>query len=89
MAIPRPRDLTHPKVVETVHAILAEFGLDRIKIWSSLCGQAKRRWSLAFGLWSQLFLELRGAECYSLKVYARHRAPEERNVRASRPSGAR
>ncbi len=29
VAIPRPRDLTHPKVVETVHAILAEFGLEQ------------------------------------------------------------
>jgi ABC-type nitrate/sulfonate/bicarbonate transport system ATPase subunit len=29
LAIPRPRELTHPKVVETVHAILAEFGLER------------------------------------------------------------
>lgn len=27
--ITRPRELTHPKVVETVHAILAEFGLER------------------------------------------------------------
>lgn len=27
--IPRPRELTHPKVVETVHAILAEFGLEQ------------------------------------------------------------
>lgn len=31
VAIPRPRDLTHPKVVETVHAILAEFGLEQDK----------------------------------------------------------
>ena len=29
VSIPRPRELTHPKVVETVHAILAEFGLER------------------------------------------------------------
>jgi len=29
--IPRPRELTHPKVVETMHAILAEFGLERDK----------------------------------------------------------
>ena len=29
LSIPRPRELTHPKVVETVHAILAEFGLER------------------------------------------------------------
>ena len=29
ISIPRPRELTHPKVVETVHAILAEFGLER------------------------------------------------------------
>src|SRR5258705_4211447 len=29
VAIPRPRELTHPKVVETVHAILAEFGLEQ------------------------------------------------------------
>ena len=28
VAIPRPRELTHPQVVETVHAILAEFGLE-------------------------------------------------------------
>ena len=27
--IPRPRELTHPKVVETVHAILAELGLEQ------------------------------------------------------------
>ena len=32
VAIPRPRDLTHPKVVETVHAILAEFGLEQDKV---------------------------------------------------------
>src|SRR6185295_1207339 len=30
--VPRPRDLTHPKVVETVHAILAEFGLEQDKV---------------------------------------------------------
>lgn len=29
VCIPRPRELTHPKVVETVHAILAEFGLEQ------------------------------------------------------------
>ncbi|MEK6282402.1 MAG: ABC transporter ATP-binding protein [Acidobacteriota bacterium] len=29
VAIPRPRELTHPLVVETVHAILAEFGLEQ------------------------------------------------------------
>ena len=29
VAIPRPRELTHPLVVETVHAILAEFGLEK------------------------------------------------------------
>lgn len=29
VGIPRPRELTHPKVVETVHAILAEFGLEQ------------------------------------------------------------
>lgn len=29
VSIPRPRELTHPKVVETVHAILAEFGLEQ------------------------------------------------------------
>lgn len=29
VSIPRPRELTHPKVVETVHAILAEFGLEK------------------------------------------------------------
>jgi NitT/TauT family transport system ATP-binding protein len=27
--IPRPRELTHPVVVETIHAILAEFGLEQ------------------------------------------------------------
>ncbi len=27
--IPRPRELTHPAVVETIHAILAEFGLEQ------------------------------------------------------------
>jgi NitT/TauT family transport system ATP-binding protein len=27
--IPKPRELTHPVVVETVHAILAEFGLEQ------------------------------------------------------------
>ena len=31
ISIPRPRELTHPNVVETVHAILAEFGLEREK----------------------------------------------------------
>jgi NitT/TauT family transport system ATP-binding protein len=36
VAIPRPRDLTHPKVVETVHAILAEFGLEQDKVVSAL-----------------------------------------------------
>jgi NitT/TauT family transport system ATP-binding protein len=29
VSIPRPRELTHPKVVQTVHAILAEFGLEQ------------------------------------------------------------
>ena len=29
VSIPRPRELTHPEVVETVHAILAEFGLEQ------------------------------------------------------------
>jgi NitT/TauT family transport system ATP-binding protein len=32
VAIPRPRELTHPKVVETVHEILAEFGLEKEKV---------------------------------------------------------
>ena len=32
VTIPRPRDLTHPKVLETVHAILAEFGLEQDKM---------------------------------------------------------
>lgn len=32
VAIPRPRELTHPRVVETVHAILAEFGLEQEKV---------------------------------------------------------
>jgi NitT/TauT family transport system ATP-binding protein len=27
--LPRPRELTHPQVVETVHAILSEFGLEQ------------------------------------------------------------
>jgi ABC-type nitrate/sulfonate/bicarbonate transport system ATPase subunit len=27
--VPRPRELTHPRVVETVHAILAELGLEQ------------------------------------------------------------
>ena len=27
--IPRPRELTHPQVIKTVHAILAEFGLEQ------------------------------------------------------------
>src|SRR5438552_3892438 len=31
IAIPRPREPTHPEVVETVHAILAEFGLEQDK----------------------------------------------------------
>ncbi len=29
VSTPRPRELTHPEVVETVHAILAEFGLEQ------------------------------------------------------------
>ena len=29
VGIPKPRELTHPKVVETVHAILAEFGFEQ------------------------------------------------------------
>ena len=29
VSLPRPRELTHPTVVETVHAILAEFGLEQ------------------------------------------------------------
>jgi NitT/TauT family transport system ATP-binding protein len=29
ISLPRPRELTNPKVVETVHAILAEFGLEQ------------------------------------------------------------
>lgn len=32
VALPRPRELTHPVVVETVHAILAEFGLEQDKV---------------------------------------------------------
>ena len=32
VAIPRPRELTHPQVVETVHAILAEFGMERDEV---------------------------------------------------------
>src|SRR5258705_8522497 len=29
VAIPRPRELTHPQVVKTLHAILADFGLEQ------------------------------------------------------------
>jgi len=32
VALPRPRELTHPLVVETVHAILAEFGLEQYNV---------------------------------------------------------
>lgn len=32
VALSRPRELTHPQVVETVHAILAEFGLEQDKV---------------------------------------------------------
>lgn len=32
LKVPRPRELTHPEVVETVHAILAEFGLEQDKV---------------------------------------------------------
>jgi len=32
IVIPRPRELTHPQVVETVHAILAEFGLEQDRV---------------------------------------------------------
>src|SRR6266480_4507021 len=32
VALPRPRKLTHPQVVETVHAILAEFGLEQDEV---------------------------------------------------------
>ena len=32
VSIPRPRELTHPQVVETVHAILAELGLEQDKV---------------------------------------------------------
>jgi len=32
VALPRPRELTHPVVVETVHAILAEFGFEEDKV---------------------------------------------------------
>jgi ABC-type nitrate/sulfonate/bicarbonate transport system ATPase subunit len=32
VTIPRPRELTHPVVVETVHSILAEFGLEQDKV---------------------------------------------------------
>ena len=32
VAIPRPREPTHPQVVETVHAILAEFGLEQDQV---------------------------------------------------------
>lgn len=39
--LPRPRDLTHPKVVETVHQILSELGLEE-----------ENRESLESGVWS-------------------------------------
>jgi len=29
LLLPRPRDLTHPEVVETIHAVLVELGLER------------------------------------------------------------
>jgi len=29
LMLPRPRDLTHPEVVETIHAVLVELGLER------------------------------------------------------------
>jgi len=29
LVLPRPRDLTHPEVVETIHAVLVELGLER------------------------------------------------------------
>jgi NitT/TauT family transport system ATP-binding protein len=32
MSLPRPRELTHPQVVETVHSVLAEFGLEQDKV---------------------------------------------------------
>ncbi len=32
VAMPRPREPTHPQVVATVHAILAEFGLEQDKV---------------------------------------------------------
>jgi NitT/TauT family transport system ATP-binding protein len=35
VAIPRPRELTHPQVVETVHSILAEFGLEQDEVVGS------------------------------------------------------
>jgi NitT/TauT family transport system ATP-binding protein len=38
VAIPRPRELTHQVVVETVHSILAEFGLEQDK---AVTGSAK------------------------------------------------
>jgi NitT/TauT family transport system ATP-binding protein len=36
VSLGRPRELTHPQVVETVHSILAEFGLepDRVVVES-------------------------------------------------------
>jgi NitT/TauT family transport system ATP-binding protein len=36
LAISRPREPTHPKVVETVHEILAEFGLEQEKVAAGL-----------------------------------------------------
>lgn len=36
VALHRPRELTHPQVVETVHSILAEFGLEQEKVSSVL-----------------------------------------------------
>ena len=35
VAISRPRELTHPQVVETVHSILAEFGLEQDEVVGS------------------------------------------------------
>jgi ABC-type nitrate/sulfonate/bicarbonate transport system ATPase subunit len=32
MSLHRPRELTHPQVVETVHSVLAEFGLEQDKV---------------------------------------------------------
>ena len=43
VALPRPRELTHPLVVETVHAILAEFGLEQDKVNFVLSSKTQKK----------------------------------------------